>query len=72
MRRTPAIRFVKALSKPRPPLPRGDSADRLAEKVDSGRYPGLADAVRRTEARRREERRTRLHYFGLAGGRRSR
>lgn len=36
------------------------------------RIPGLREAHERTVARQKELRRTRLHYFGLAGGRRSR
>lgn len=32
--------------------------------------PGLAEARRRSEERAAAARRTRLHYFGLAGGRR--
>ena len=65
MRRTAAIKLVKGLATTVPPRP-------SVEPIPPGHplRPGLADARERSDRKRRELRRTRLHFFGLAGGRR--
>lgn len=65
MRRTPAIKLVKGLATVVPPKP-------TVDRITPGHplYDHLRDVRERAERRTAENRRTRLHFFGLAGGRR--
>lgn len=65
MRRTAAIKLVKGLATTVPPK-------RTVDPIPPGHplRPGLADARERSDRLIAEKRRTRLHFFGLAGGRR--
>lgn len=69
MRRTAAMKLVKGLATvvPTPP-PMNPSVSRIPPGHPL--YPELQDARDRGDRKRQEARRTRLHFFGLAGGRR--
>lgn len=69
MRRTAAIKLVKGLATIVPPTPPHTPS---VGKIPPGHpiYPELRDARDRGDRLRQEKRRTRLHFFGLAGGRR--
>lgn len=67
MRRATAMKLVKGLATTVPPKPR-------VERIMPGHplYDHLHDVRERSDRATAESRRTRLYFFGLAGGRRER